>query len=166
MQTSSGTALFAVLLAVAAAASLRTTGVRSTPEAAGRAPAPALDLALAWQDATAPAPGANVWSVTFRIANRGAHESGALRLRARTPLGLASEETVATHLAAGATLVGSLEIALVPGLSELCLDVRAFDGEGPHFEIDTDNNRVCRRLDPLAAASRPIHAVPSQESSR
>lgn len=116
------------------------------------------ELAVEWTDVSEPAADTAVWRSGYRISNRGGAPTGPLQLRVRTPLGLLAQSQLTAGLAVGETFAGTVEVQVVPGLSELCLDVRAVAGERTRREADSSNHRVCRRLS-RPASVRPLHAV-------
>ncbi len=131
------------------------------PSARSAAPIRELDVAVEWIGAQEPATENGVFRGGYRVSNRGGAESGPLQLRVRTPLGLVTLRKLTTSLSAGETLAGTVDVQVVPGLSELCIDVCAFDGERMLPDADPSNNRVCRRL-----PDRPGDARSSPASRR
>jgi hypothetical protein len=134
------------------------------PQPAARSAEP--EVAVEWTDVPEPATDAAVWRSGYRISNRGGAPTGPLQLRVRTPLGLLSQPQVTSSLAVGEILAGTVEVQIAPGLSELCIEVRAVDGERALPELDTSDNRVCRRpsrperLRAAAAAILPSENTP------
>lgn len=123
------------------------------------------ELVVEWTDVSGPAADNAVWRGGYRIANRGGAPTGPLQLRFRTPLGLLAQPQLTAGLAVGETFAGTVEVQVVPGLSELCLDVRALDGDRTRREADSSNHRVCRRLSDCVGDARPSLAARRPEDA-
>lgn len=138
---------------------------RQEPKGRAATPAPRaneVELAVEWMSATGPVADSGVWRAGFRVSNRGGGASGPVELRLRTPLGLIAQRQLTVNLAPSESLAATVEVEVVPGLSELCIDIRALDGGRTLPETDSSNNRVCRRLPdrPGDARSSPANRRP------
>lgn len=100
-----------------------------------------LDVALYW-----PTPSERAaWPGRFSVSNLGRLPTGPVDLEIRTPLGLASHTRLLEDLSPGGTATRRLAIALEPGMTEVCLEVRVAPGRAARHELDLRDNRICRR---------------------
>lgn len=111
------------------------------------------ELVLLWPEPARDDPAAP-WPGPFAVANRGGTASGPVRLIVRTPVGVAHVAALAPDLPPGATTSDALALRLEPGMTELCLEVRATPAAFTRGELDLTDNRICRRPDRTAQLFR------------
>lgn len=140
-----GPALFALGLVVANCA--------QQPVAAGKATGP--DLGLVWTESTANPDERKeneVLRFTYRLFNQGDTDAYAVIVESHTALGsLHPPRRLEPGPRAGEAMDGVEQLSLVPGMRELCVEVKlqTLAAASPQDHNPT-NDRICRALKPVA----------------